>query len=266
MDGTVSASEVVGRGRLAGRRCVITGVGKSIGRAIAISLCDEGARVVGVGRSEDDGRRFEAEMRAAGRDFRFVGADVSVERDVGDLAVAVMDWLGGVDVIVNNAGVAAGKPLLDTTDDEWDAVLTIGPRGTFLVVRELGRMLPASGGSIINIASSGGLVALPNMAAYCASKGAVVAMTRSMAVDLAPETRVNALCPDAVDGSLSWETYADVPGMPGEEVDEAFAAANLAERSGEPVDVASFAVFLASDESRFVTGGVFTVDGGFAAV
>jgi len=228
---------------LSGKRCVISGVDTAVGSAIALSFCDEGARVVGVGMSEPDGQRLEREMHAAGRDFRFIRANVSVEGDVVDLAKSASGSLGGVDVIVNNAGVAPGKPLLETTDEEWAVILGAGPKGTFQMARELGQLIPESGGTIISIASTGGLVALPNMAAYCASMGAVVAMTRSMAVDFAPSTRVNVLC-----------------------TGEDFTADNLLERVGGPEEVASFAVFLASDESSFVTGGVFTVDGGYAAV
>jgi NAD(P)-dependent dehydrogenase (short-subunit alcohol dehydrogenase family) len=252
-------------GRLIGKNVVISGVGSGIGLEASTVLCNEGARVVGVARSKDIGGALESELRAKGHDFTYVRADVSDEQDVAALARQVEALFGGLDVLVNNAGVAVGNHILQTTDEEWDRVQAAAVRGSFLMTRALGQLM-GQGGSIINMSSTGGLVALPNMAAYCASKGAVLAMTRAMAVELAPQIRVNAICPGAIDTPMSWQLYGEVPGKTVDEVATGFAGAHLVKRLGRPDEVCRLIVFLASDEASFMTGAGVAVDGGFTTV
>ena len=252
-------------GKLDGKRAIITGISSGIGRESARIFAEEGARVIGVARSREVGTKVEAELRADGLEFTFVEADVTLEDDVARVAAAAESVLGGTDTLLNNAGVAIGKHLLDTTDEEWDRVQGATLKGAFLMSREVGKLM-SKGSSITNVASTGGLVALPNMAAYCAAKGGVLALTRAMAVDLAPGIRVNAVCPGAIDTPMSWQLYGEVPGKTVDEVAAEFASAHLVKRLGQPAEVANLAVFLASDLASFMTGSAVAVDGGFTAV
>ncbi len=250
---------------LIGKRAVITGVSSGIGRDACFAFCEEGARVLGLSRSMRQGATLQSELRDLGYDFTFRACDVSLESDVDDAVEAARGLFGAVDVLMNNAGVAFGRHVLETTDEEWDRTQSVAVRGSFLMARGLGRLM-GSGGSIVNVSSTGGLVALPNMAAYCASKGSVLAMTRSMAVDLAPDVRVNAICPGAIDTPMSWQLYGEVPGKTVNEVAAQFASNHLVKRLGQPREVSRLAAFLASDDASFMTGAGITVDGGFTAV
>ena len=247
-----------------GNRAVISGVSMGIGLSMARIFCLEGASVVGVGRNEEAGKKVEEDLRSEGLDFEFFRTDVGDETDVEALKTFVQGKWGGLDVLVNNAGIAVGRHLLETSDEDWDRIHNTTVRGTFLMSRALTSLM-SKGGSVINLASTGGLVALPNMAAYCASKGAILSMTRSMAVDLAPDIRVNVLCPGAIDTPMSWQLYGEVPGFTADEIHDQFASNHLLKRIGQPEEVADVAVFLASDYASFMTGSPVVVDGGFTA-
>jgi|MGYP001084932633 3-oxoacyl-[acyl-carrier protein] reductase/meso-butanediol dehydrogenase/(S,S)-butanediol dehydrogenase/diacetyl reductase len=262
---------------LAGRVAVVTGAGRmrSIGRAIAVELARAGCDVVvtGTGRSPD---RYPDDEKAAGwRDIDSVAdeirrlgrratphvVDVGDERAVEDLANAVLDEYGRVDVVVNNAAAARGNdrvPVVDLPVAEWDTVLRVNLRGTFLVSRAFARRLiaQAQGGSIINISSIGGKSMGANMAAYAASKAAVQSLTSSMAKELGRHgIRVNAICPGVTDtGRLddqppdAWQRYVAEHVPLG--------------RAGTAQEIAWTAVFLASDQGAWVSGQAWNVDGG----
>ena len=187
-----------------------------------------------------------------------VVADVADPRSVERLVDTTIEAFGQVDVVVSNAGIWRGSPFLEITDDEWDEVLGINLTGTFLVCRGFGRVMAAAGGgSIVVTASTNSFLAEPDSAHYNASKGAVVMLVKSMAVDLAPaRIRVNAVAP----GTIRTNINADVQSLP--EGGSPLYAFPPARRWGEPDDLAGPIAFLASPEADYITGSVLVVDGG----
>lgn len=240
--------------RLTGKVAIVTGAGSGIGRAIATAFVAEGARVVLAGLSGDE-KVLAEDLGPAAVPIR---ADVRSSADVAAVVETARDRFGGLHVMVNNAGVdGAPGAIADCSEENFDEVLAVNLRGVFLGMKHALPLIAAGGGgSVINIASVAGLVGFPKMPAYCASKGAVVQLTRVGALDYAAQgIRVNAICPGAIDTPLLRQFD---PGMAA-----AAAAATPLRRLGQPTEVAALAVFLASDESSFVTGAALPVDGGF---
>lgn len=237
-------------GRLTGKTALVTGGRQGIGRGIADRFHAEGAKVAMTGRGARPADLPEY--------FDWYGSDVSQAAAVDALAAE----FGALDVLVNNAGVQIEKTVVDTTNDDWDQLMGANAKGVFLMCRAfIPKMSP--GASIINIGSISGTTADPGLALYNASKAFVHGLTRSIAVDHGPAVRCNAICPGWI-----------MTGM----ADAAFAAANSPEaakadalarhpagRFGEPSDIAAMALWLASDESAFATGQLFTIDGGMTA-
>jgi NAD(P)-dependent dehydrogenase (short-subunit alcohol dehydrogenase family) len=243
-----------GPGRFGGKVVVVTGAGSGIGAAAADRFAAEGARVVYADR--DAGRLSRVATSAS---VLAVPADVADPASVSDLVSATLDRFGGVDVVVSNAGIWRGSPFLDVTDDEWDEVLGVNLRGTFLVCRGFARAMAAAGtgGSIIVTASTNSFLAEPDSAAYNASKGGVVMLVKSMAVDLAQaRIRVNAVAP----GTIRTNINADVQSLP--EGGSPLYAFPPARRWGDPEDLAGPIAFLASPDADYITGSVLVVDGG----
>ncbi len=252
--------------RLAGKVALVTGAGSGIGRAAAVRFAAEGA-AVGV---------LDLVADAADETVELIGKDggraVAVTADVGDaaqLAAAVervAAGLGPVGVLYNNAGVDSAGSVAVAEEDDWDRALRVNAKGTFLVSRAVLAHMP-DGGAIVNQGSVAGLVGVPNFAAYCAAKGAVIALTRSMAVDLAPRgIRVNVICPGTVYTPLM-EPMLRARG--GGDLQAGLAKTLLKYpigRLGTPEEIANVALFLASDEASFMTGSVVTPDGGMTAV
>ncbi len=241
-------------GRLTGKVAIVTGAGSGIGRAIATAFVAEGAGVVLAGISGDE-KAVADELGPAAVPVR---ADVRSSADVAAVVDTARDRFGGLHVMVNNAGIdGAPGAIADCSEDNFDEVLAVNVRGVFLGMKHaLPQIAAAGGGSVINIASVAGLVGFPKMPAYCASKGAVIQLTRVGALDYAAHgIRVNAICPGAIDTPLLRQFD---PGMAA-----AAAAVTPLRRLGRPAEVAALAVFLASDESSFVTGAALPVDGGF---
>lgn len=237
-------------GRLAGKLCVITGAGSGIGRASAELFSAEGATVVAV----------DIDPAAPGVTHQ---ADAADEAETLALAAAVVREHGRIDVLFNNAGIAGVGDLHETTLELWEEVMRVNARGVFLMARSVApTMIAQRSGSIINMSSAIAETGLARRVSYAASKGAVLALTKSMQVDLAPYgIRVNALLPGTIMTPFVQrylrESYHDP-----EEGRRAIQARQLTNQLGSPADVANAALFLASDESLFVLGSGLTVDGG----
>jgi len=251
--------------RLANKTAIITGGGSGIGRAIALAFAREGASVAVCGRDRKKLDQVAAEIGAGvvvpHAQYLSVVADVSIVKQV-ELAVRMaVERFGRLTTVVNNAGVLIAGTTESLRDDEWEHTFNVNVRGPWLMARAaLPHLRAAGGGSIINIGSVLSLEGARNRVAYSASKGAVLAMTRSMALDQAAEKiRVNCICPGMVETEMIAPFNAD------ENARKQRLAMHPVGRFGQPEDIAGLAVFLAGDESSWITGASFPVDGGYTA-
>lgn len=250
-------------GRLDGKVCVVTGAGGGIGRACSLRFAEEGGRLACADVLEDPGRETVALIEAAGGEASFLAADVTDEASVAALYEAVESRFGAVHVLVNNAGVLlpGDGSVLETELEAWQRVLDINLTGVFLCCKHgIPKLLASGGGSVVNMGSISGLVgSATSQIGYAASKGAVIALTRDIAVELARRgVRANALCPGPVETPLALQLYTD------EAAWERRRVHIPAGRLGKPTEIAEAALFLASDESSWVTGTSLVVDGGIA--
>jgi NAD(P)-dependent dehydrogenase (short-subunit alcohol dehydrogenase family) len=259
MSGTLP---VTGR-RLAGKCCFVTGAASGLGKAMAIAFAAEGAQVAVADRDAEAGRAVAASLASG---FH-VTLDVTDETQWTTALDAAVRAMGRLDVLVNNAGVLAAAPIEETTLEEWRFVNSVNVEGTFLGCKHgIPHLRAAGGGAIINISSVAGITAAPMMAAYSASKGAVRALTKTVAIELArkgDQIRCNSIHPVFFQTPMLDQITA------GRRDPERFRA-NLAAtvplgRFGQAEEVAAMAVYLASDDARFVTGAEFAIDGGFTA-
>jgi NAD(P)-dependent dehydrogenase (short-subunit alcohol dehydrogenase family) len=249
-------------GRLDGKMCVITGAGGGMGREAAIVFTGEGARVC---VADVDAKLAEETVGLCSGESFAVGVDVADENGVRAMYAETAERFGGIDVLYNNAGIspADDQSVLDTSVDAWQRVQDVNTKGVFLCCKHgIPHLLERGGGSVINVASFVALLgAATSQISYTASKGAVLSMSRELAVQFARRgVRVNALCPGPVETPLLLAIYGGDP--------EAFARRQIhwpTGRLGTPREIVNAALFLASDESSFVNGAAFTVDGGITA-
>jgi 3-oxoacyl-[acyl-carrier protein] reductase len=244
-------------GVLAGRRALVTGGASGIGRAIALALAKEGAAVAVVDLAEPatSATTVAAIEQAGGRAFA-LRADIADESQVLALFADALPRLGGLDVLVNCAGILFEKPLLETSAAEFDRLIAVNLRGTFLVGREALRVMARERrGRVINIASELAYLGCEHMSVYCASKGAVVSLTRSWAREFAPDILINAIAPGPTDTPMLTTEFMEAPTVAG--------SGNVPlGRIGRPEEIAAAAVFLASPANSYMTGQCISPNGG----
>lgn len=250
--------------KLQGKVAVITGGTDGIGKAIAVTFAKEGARIMMAGRDQKKGQVALEEVRRFGEAAYFKG-DVSDSSQVRRLVEATIQRYGRIDILINNAAVCPPGNVVTTSEETWDQVIGVNLRGVFLCSKYIiPHMQKTGGGAIVNIGSINSLMAMENEAAYDASKGGVLMLTRAMALDFAKAgIRVNCICPGAIETPMlkaSLETSSDPRAAR-----ESLTAKHPLRRTGTPDEVAQAALFLATDASSFVTGAVIPVDGGILA-
>lgn len=248
--------------RLAGKVCIVTGAGSGIGRASAIRFAEEGARVTAVDIDQD---AVEATVRSIGAEAVAVQADVSVASQVKAYTDATVERWGGLHVVFNNAGVNLPGIFHEATDEVIDRTLNVNVKGCIYGCRyAIPHMLAGGGGSLINTTSVNGIVAEPFLTIYATSKGAIVMLSKGIALDYAKQgIRCNALAPGWVDTPINYAHAEMLGGL--KEVYATIDSFQPIGRPGEPREIANVALFLASDESSFVTGSVIVADGGMTA-
>jgi NAD(P)-dependent dehydrogenase (short-subunit alcohol dehydrogenase family) len=261
----VLGGKILGQGKLDGRVALITGGGSGVGRAVALLFSREGARVTVVDLNRNGGETTVKMIKEVGGEALFAEADISRSSQVEKAVKTSILHYGKLDVLVNNAGIDVGGSVIELTEEAWDKVIDVNLKGVFLCSKyALAEMLKVGGGAVINIASVLGLVGSNGEAAYCASKGGIVALTKAMAIDLAKHNvRVNCICPGSVLTPMFEKFMASTGDYEG-------ALARNAEkiplgRAARPEEIARLALFLASDESSYATGSILTIDGGWTA-
>lgn len=240
---------------LQGKVAIVTGAGRGIGRSIAYELGKHGAKVVvNYAHSEAGAQSLVGEMIGEGMDAIAIQADVSVVKEIESMTAKVISHFGRIDILVNNAGVDPTEDFLQVTEGFWDRVIDTNLKGTFFCTQAcVKEMIKTGKGRVIHISSVHGNLTMPRYSAYAATKGGINALTRQLALDLAPfQITVNAVAP----GAVEVEKFTDVPGF--SELKDYIPVGRI----GVPRDIASFVRFIASDESDYFTGQIVTVDGG----
>ncbi|SVA72061.1 uncharacterized protein METZ01_LOCUS124915 [marine metagenome] len=246
-----------------GKRVLVTGSSRGIGQAAARQFFQSGAQVAVNGRTPDS---TAAGMAALGDSDRLVAAPGDVSSVAGCEAVvaAAVEGLGGLDILVNSAGVAFFLPLEDSDEAVWDATLDTNLKGTFFCMRAAAGPLRDSGGNIVNVASDAGLIGEKGLSVYCASKGGVVNLTRAMALELAPTVRVNCVCPGYVDTDMVRRDGIDQADDP-QAAEQAIVDYAPLKRISKPAEIAKAITYLAGEDALFITGSALQIDGGSTA-
>ncbi|MFH1832938.1 MAG: glucose 1-dehydrogenase [Candidatus Levyibacteriota bacterium] len=247
--------------RLQNKVAIVTGGGSGIGRGIAILFAKEGAKVVVCGRRPEALEETVNLIKQNGGEAVLIVCDVSNAEQVNALVSQTVQQFGRLDILVNNAGVYIARDALSATEEEWNTTMSIDLKGVWLCSKAaIPQMINGGGGKIVNIASIAGLVGFAGSAFYCAAKGAVVNLTREMALDYAlKHINVNAIAPGIIDTDMT------KPFLQDEQAKKSFLDQTPVGRVGTPEDIAFAAVYLASNESDFVTGHTLVVDGGWTA-
>jgi NAD(P)-dependent dehydrogenase (short-subunit alcohol dehydrogenase family) len=242
---------------LKGKVALVTGGGQGLGKGIAMALLERGMRVVIAEADEEAGAETEQEYKAKG-EIAFVATDVAREADVRRALDQAEARFGGLDALVNNAGINIVKPLAELSLDEWRRVIDTNLTGALLFAKHAAPALKARNGAIVNIASTRALMSEPNTESYAASKGGIVALTHALAASLGPDIRVNCISPGWIDVS-GWKKASKRKPAQLKPEDH---AQHLAGRVGRPEDIASLVAYLIGPDSGFITGANFIVDGG----
>jgi NAD(P)-dependent dehydrogenase (short-subunit alcohol dehydrogenase family) len=250
--------------------CVVTGSGGGIGRATAIEMARQGARVLVTDVNDDGGAGTVELVEEAGGEAHYIHCNVRDRDEIAALMDGAAERFGGIDVLHNNAGVHesdfTGDLTIDTLPDEvWEAVYEINLRAVWLCTKLAAPYLRQSerGPSIVNAASTGGLTGYPMASAYCATKGAVVQLTKTTAIDLSPTVRCNCYCPAAVDTPMIQKYFEAAEDK--EAIEKALVGSHLIPRVGKPEEIAKLVCFLASDDAAWITGSAYVIDGGSLA-
>jgi len=253
--------------RLKDKVAIITGAASGIGRATAILFAREGAKVTVVDIDAEKGQDTVDLIRKEGGEAVFVQADLTKSEDAKKAVQETVKAFGTVDILHNNAGIWRWGTVVDTSEEDWDKVIAVNLKSYFLMSKyAIPEMLKAGGGCIINTASIGGLGGVENASAYAASKGGVVMLTKSMARDFGPRNiRVNCVCPGTTETPMLHKIWVDEHGNI-ERARQEYIKNRPLHRIGTPEDIAYAALYLASEESRFVTGITLIVDGGVKSV
>jgi NAD(P)-dependent dehydrogenase (short-subunit alcohol dehydrogenase family) len=253
-------------GKLAGKKAIVTGSGTGIGREVALEFARQGADVVlHYAHSSAGADSAVEEIRALGRQATAVKANFDSLEEVLQLADRALDFLGKVDCLVNNSGITLNKPFLQVTPEQFDLLYHVNIRAQFfLTQRVVQNMLGHGGGTICNVTSIHGLQGAPEHSVYAGTKGAIIAYTRTLAVELACKgVRVNAIAP----GWVTVENYFKaIPGFREDQANEVAKDAIPVARPGAPIDIARLAVFLCSDDAEYIIGQTIVADGGTTAL
>jgi len=245
-----------------GKRVLITGSSRGIGQAAARVFHSLGAKVAINGRSAGSIANGIAALGGGKRMISALG-DIATVKGCEEAVHSAVEGLGGLDVLVNSAGVGDARPLLDCDEAMWDQVLNVNLRGTFFCIRAAYPYLKASRGNVVNVGSDAGLIGEKKLSVYCASKGGVVNVTRALALELAPDVRVNCVCPGYVDTDMVRREIENA-------ADPALAEAEVMsymplKRMAHPEEIGKAIAYLASDDAGFITGAAFSIDGGSTA-
>lgn len=251
--------------QLEDKTAIVTGGASGIGRAAAVMFAERGARVVVADWNEAGAAETARIIRGAGGQATYIRTDVSRENEVETMVRFAVERYGGLQVLLSNAAVQILGQLTETSEEDWERIHSVNLKGVFLCSKHaIPEMVRGGGGSVINMASALGFVGDPDLAAYCAAKGGVIALTKAAAMGYGPKgVRVNCICPGDVDTAMVKEYFDKEP-------DPAAARARVNQhyalrRIADPREVAETAAFLASDASSFMTGAVMVVDGGLTS-
>ncbi|MBP0625056.1 SDR family oxidoreductase [Cupriavidus consociatus] len=248
--------------KLKDKVALVTGAGAGIGEATAELLAQEGAKVVVADRNIDNARAVAARI---GANAVALEVDVSDAKQVQHMVRSAVEHFGGIDILVNNAGFGTLGTVVTLEENVWDSVIDVNLKGVYLCSKyAIPEMARRGGGSIVNLASTISVVGIPDRAAYVAAKGGVAALTRAMALDHSAENiRVNSVAPGVINSSYYDKMFKEVEDPVA--FRKGLEARSPLNKMGEPVDIARMILFLASEDSRFATGAMFTVDGGYTA-